>query len=108
MELDGQAQYGRSMPFVAVASKDGPYEDGAYAAGWEMGSLDTQLTLVRPERLTVTVRSDNLDQAYLIAMRHGYQCSTRATTEPDWTLVTLSRAPESNEWRPVSQSVNGS
>lgn len=62
------------MPFVAVSSMGGPFDDAAYAAGWEMGSLDERL------RMLVSLGGDcpflsilraNLAQFELIAMRHG-------------------------------------
>lgn len=71
------------MPFVAVSSMGGPFDDAAYAAGWEMGSLDERLKmLVLDERLKMlvllggdcpflSILRANLAQLELIAMRHG-------------------------------------
>lgn len=88
------------MPFVVVHSKDGPYEDQAYAAGWEAGRLDATLTLTAHVRRGVgvaafdaTVRTDNLPQIDLIAMAHDL--STTVLSEGDgWTqLVMVSADP---------------
>lgn len=83
------------MPFVTVRSAGGPYEDDAYAAGWEMGALDRDLAsgdIVHDER---TVRVTCLAQADLIAMRHGYSLTvTVREHDKTWAWATFSYKPE--------------
>lgn len=83
------AEYGLVMPFVAVASKGGPYGDDAYTAGYEMGILDATLA-AKPREHQVTIHTTNKQQADLIAMRRGYRCSAVAAFEfPEWTFATF-------------------
>lgn len=77
------------MPFVTVTSKGGPHEDEAYVAGWEMGQLDTILELVKPEIRHQPVKTANLAQADLIAMRHNYTLKTDGVYAVEWTQITL-------------------
>jgi hypothetical protein len=82
--------YSLVMPFVPVASNGGPYDDLAYAAGWEMGALDAALRLKGPVTTTLAVRAANGAQAELIAMRHGYR--TRIAPHDDhWSMLWLHR-----------------
>lgn len=84
------------MPFVTVASQGGPYDDDAYVAGYEMGQLDAALA-AGPDELAATVRSENAIQADLIAMRHGYACTTEVyAPSPEWSIVSFAPA-ESRE-----------
>lgn len=62
------------LPFVVVESVGGPFDDLAYTAGWEMGALDARLAAAKHHGLgcpTVTIRRENVEQAELLAMRHG-------------------------------------
>lgn len=61
------------MPFVTVATQGGPHEDGAYAAGWEMGALDAELEYAAPAVVERTIHATNDAQADLVAMKHGYR-----------------------------------
>lgn len=82
--------YGMVMPFVTVTSKGGPHDDDSYVAGWEMGALDAELK-VSTWPLTRTVRTENLPQVDLIAMRYGYTTDWyTAETAPEWSVVLLS------------------
>lgn len=86
------AEYGLVMPFVAVTSKGGIYDDDAYTAGWEMGQLYTRLERRGDAVLRVTIHSANAEQADLVAMRHGYRCDVERSEEcPDWTFATFTR-----------------
>lgn len=80
------------LPFVAVHSVGGPYDDLAYAAGWEMGALNVELRHVHPPSAVVMVRAANGAQAELIAMRHGY-VAHQVPYDDHWTKVTLRLAP---------------
>lgn len=72
MSEDGE--YSLVMPFVVVNSVSGPFDDDAYAAGWEMGKLDERLSAAVHHALgcpTVVILRQNLPQAELVAMKHG-------------------------------------
>lgn len=68
-----------AIPFVTVASKGGPHDDDAYAAGWEMGCLHAQLRAITGQaavglvgaRLEAVIRRSNAEQADLLAMDCG-------------------------------------
>lgn len=76
------------MPFVAVATKGGPYDDEAYAAGYEMGRLDVTLERLAGANadpiLITTIQADNREQADLIAMRHGFIAETALADVDGW------------------------
>lgn len=84
--------YELTMPFVAVRSAGGPYDDLAYAAGWELGALNSELGRARPPSVSVMVRAANGAQAELVAMRHGY-IAHQAPYDDHWTTLTLRRVP---------------
>lgn len=64
---DEEQGYGLVMPFVSVASKGGPYDDDAYAAGWAMGALDAKLgAIMRP--------------------KHGYRLERSPSEDDEWTF----------------------
>lgn len=73
------------MPFLPVASKGGPFDDQAFTAGYEMGLLDALLghayTFGRVHR---TLRSENREQADLLAMRHGWHATFVDTEVEGW------------------------
>lgn len=81
------------MPFVAVASVGGPYDDDAYVAGYEMGQLDVTLATVDPRqvRLPQVFRTPNVRQVDLIAMKHGWKAIEVEHSEGDWTTCLLVR-----------------
>jgi hypothetical protein len=78
------------MPFVVVASRGGRWDDEAYCAGYEMGTLNAALAQ-RPARLLMTLQDGNQDQADLVAMRHGYRC-TVAGHDDQWVHMQFVRA----------------
>jgi hypothetical protein len=81
------------MPFVVVQSVNGPWDDDAYAAGWEMGALDIRLRMASEADAVihaVTIRDWNLPQLELVAMKHGVlvgEVLDRDTT--GWLIVEL-------------------
>ena len=83
--------YALIMPFVVCQSKGGPYEDDAYAAGWEAATIDANLANWRrlglsPIRTPLTVRTDNMRQIDLVAMHRGYE--VEVISEADgWTKI---------------------
>lgn len=85
-----ETEYGMVMPLVSVASKGGPYDDQAYAAGWEMGQLDTELK-ADYGRYETTIRTANAGQVDLIAMHRGYLCQTAPTQFEEWTYAVFTK-----------------
>jgi hypothetical protein len=79
------------MPFVVVASEGGPYDDEAFTAGWEMGSLDATLRYNRAHFLRLPLRTASMDQVDLIAMKHGYTIRHHVMPEDEWTEVEFTR-----------------
>jgi hypothetical protein len=82
------------MPFVAVASHGGPFDDVSYAAGFEAGMLDAllghALTKMACDRIERTILQANTLQADLIAMRHGWAMVCRPWDDT-WTEVVFTR-----------------
>jgi hypothetical protein len=85
-----EPSYGLLMPFVTVTSKGGPHDDESYTAGWEMGALDSWLANGGTAVHSQVIRSDNRDQADLIAMRHGYRMTAGVETD-GWLNVIFTR-----------------
>lgn len=90
-EDDGMALV---MPFVVVKSEGGPYDDDAFTAGYECGLIDQALTVAvacNAETLFRTVRTANLPQLDLIAMRHGFtaKAETNEYGNAEWSDVTF-------------------
>lgn len=86
MSGEEEVTYGLVMPFVAVQSNGGPFDDLAYSAGYEMGLLDALLgdtyTFGDQPR---TIRAANREQADLLAMRHGWRMTvTEYPGAPEW------------------------
>lgn len=78
------------MPFVLCRSAGGPYDDAAFTAGYECGLVDQALTIaaaIGETRVKRTVRTDNLPQLDLIAMRHGFAILARDSEITEWTDV---------------------
>lgn len=84
------------MPFVSVSSVGGPYDDDAFAAGWQCGLIAANLEVA--ERLNVTeltwpfFRTALAKQVDLIAMRHGFVATIGASEEyPEWGVLIVTR-----------------
>jgi hypothetical protein len=85
------------MPFVAVASVGGPYDDLAYAAGWEMGALNATLAGRDATVMHATIKTGNFDQADLVAMNNGYRIAYfRGDPESGSVRITLTRVVEAS------------
>lgn len=90
------------IPFVVVRSVGGQYDDDAYAAGWEMGSLDAALdaaTLSPWDYQTVrrTIRIANVAQAHAVARAHKLTAHVVETTDPatdGWCVVEFQAAQD--------------
>lgn len=93
--------FGMVMPFLPVVSKGGPYEDDAYAAGWECGQIATLLEyssevpgeLDLDQRLKLPVRTANVEQLDLVAMSHGFVIDQQEPWEDgsEWTFVRFTK-----------------
>ncbi len=90
-QADEPQGYDLVMPFVNVASKGGPYDDSAYCAGWAMGALDVRLATLALVSLSETVRTADLDQADLVAMKNGYAMQRHESEVEGWTYVEFTR-----------------
>ena len=95
------SEFDLAMPFVNVTSRGGKFDDDAYVAGFEMGCFEARCKLAVPFEafpIHATIHRDNLDQADLIAMRHGLTLSEKeldpdiydADTFAGWAIVTVS------------------
>ena len=89
-------QHGLVMPFVVVASHGGPYDDEAFVAGWECGSLDMALRVLAPTGAVLRrwVKPALIEQLDLIAMKHG-------------RALYLGDIDDSGEWRYVEIDIPG-
>ncbi len=94
-----EPEYGLVMPFVAVRSKGGPYDDEAYCAGYEMGRLDAILDRDDPHVEPLTILADNREQADLIAMRHGYIAEVTESDVVGWAHLRVSLPLEASDGR---------
>lgn len=83
-------EWGLVVPFTVVTSVGGPYDDPSYVAGYEAGVLDARLEHEKPPLVEATVRTDNLPQIDLVAMRRGYLIDERIDAA-EWTMVRLMR-----------------
>lgn len=103
--------YGLIMPFVVCRSKDGPYEDDSFVAGYQAGRADSALAAiaaVEGDGLTLTTYPDLVPQLELIAMRHGFHHTEtkKVLADPDdpesvmdsWVTWSCSR------WAPAEET----
>lgn len=79
------------MPFVTIASKNGPHDDASYVAGWEMGALYAELEHSLTPQLNRVIHTSNAAQADLIAMHHGYIAEIEPTGHDGWSTLRLTR-----------------
>jgi hypothetical protein len=91
--MNDEVEFGLVMPFLVCQSKGGPYDDAAYVAGYEAGTLDMALALSPPlpgSRLNegVPYHADNMPQIDLIAMRHNVTIETEDVGD-GWVSVTF-------------------
>lgn len=84
------------MPFVVVESAGGPYNDEAFVAGWQMGSLDRDLLTMDPRSQSVVIPmySSCAAQVDLIAMKHGFTVTVLGNLDEQWATFRIERAPE--------------
>jgi hypothetical protein len=90
-------------PFTCVTSVGGPYDDQAFAAGVQLGSISGALRvgeIAGATRFNFTVPTTLVDQLELVGMAYGYPVMLRsavvATDEheamPEWTFVEFQAA----------------
>lgn len=86
----GEAHYDLVMPFIACQSNGGPYDDDAYAAGWELGRMAEELERAQENDwrsiIATTIHSANVAQADLLAMRHGFHVTVESQDD-EWASV---------------------
>lgn len=83
--------YDMVMPFLPVQSKGGPYEDGAFVAGYQMGLLDAQLS-GRSFDQGQAIYVENREQADLLAMRYGYTAEFTDEEVQGWVGMNIRKA----------------
>jgi hypothetical protein len=85
------------MPFVVCASQGGPYDDDAFVAGFQAGSLYKTLAAIAAVEATgvieVPVRTALLPQLDLIAMKFGFTTEAVPAESPDWSMWSAVRVP---------------
>ena len=93
-ELDRPEEegYGLLYPFTCVTSVGGPYDDGAFTAGVQVGQIDKALEVALAagaDRFRATVRTDLVQQLDLAGMARGWPVmrSTTSLDYPEWTFV---------------------
>jgi len=96
------------MPLVVVTSKGGPFDDNAYAAGWEAGAfMETLRALARAGlpasdiKLHMPVRAANVPQLDLIAMDAGWAMQTDPADDGFWVYVTLTEMSDADPSPPA-------
>lgn len=86
-------EFGLVMPFVACETNGGSYDDRAFVAGYECGSIDATLRAIAPMagQFARFVSPDLVRQLDLIAMQHNYVTLVEVQeTTDEWVLVTFS------------------
>jgi len=101
-EPGGTAEFGLVMPFVVVTSKGGPYQDDAFVAGFQCGTIAASLELAMPlnvDRLFWPIfRTALAPQIDLLAMRFGFHHVEVVSSEewPEWATLTITREAPSD------------
>lgn len=95
---DGEHAMELVMPFTCVTSVGGPYDDRAFAAGFQAGQIDRSLAAIAAVEgqgmYDITVRTDLAPQLDLIAMRHGFTTDAEQDAAwPEWSRWTAVRSP---------------
>lgn len=91
--------YGLMMRIAVTDAGGSPYEDVSWSAGYEMGALNGVLSH-HPREYRAIIRTDNVPQADLIAMKYGYRFSQEVTIVATRTLVSFERSGEAQEPTP--------
>lgn len=90
--------YGLILPFVVCASVGGPYDDAAFVAGWECGSIDAALKNAEGTVASFQWQVHPLlvPQIDLVAMHRGFRISKKEPWDehPDeWVLLSITNLP---------------
>lgn len=91
MTDEHETEYDLVMPFVCVKSKGGPYEDGAFAAGYQAGLLDAAASRGDELIIPFITYSHMVVQFDLIAMRNGYRLNI-TSDDGEWVNGELVKA----------------
>jgi hypothetical protein len=82
------------MPFTVVQSAGGPYHDDSFVAGFNLSTIDAELTMCShlPSGVKAVpgpryIRRECVEQLDLLAMRHGYTTSSDDEGTGDWLWV---------------------
>ena len=98
MVMSDDVTYELSMPFVVVTSVGGPYDDDAYAAGWEAKTIQIQLVGLAeqsgPLIMVASVLIENQSQIDLVAMQEGWTV-TFEYADAYWVTATFQREGKS-------------
>lgn len=84
------------MPFVVCQSRGGPYDDQAFVAGFECGSIMARLEIEKPNMLQASVHNENVRQFDLIAMHAGYAMAAAEFDQAlyeGWSRIEFRRIP---------------
>jgi hypothetical protein len=87
----GKADFGLVLPFLAVKSKDGPYDDLPFVAGYQAGKIDGLLSAKQYKSLEVYSYSNLIKQIDLIAMRHNYSIEI-LSDDNMWALLRFTKS----------------
>jgi hypothetical protein len=93
---EDEEEYGLIIPFVAVQSKGGPYEDASFTAGFSCGSIDATLRHAKAMNVAMEIRfpfvyAELSQQLDLIAMNHGFVTQMFPTEDEHWAVATFRR-----------------
>lgn len=79
-----------SMPFVCVESVGGPYHDGSFVAGFQLGEISEALRTRMIAATTYLILTPLQRQADLIGMKFGYT-SDILIEDDEWTQIGFTR-----------------
>lgn len=95
-EFEGDYSAELLMPFVVCASHGGPFDDVAFCAGYECGTIAARLEIEQPAVLQASVRTANVPQFDLIAMHTGYAIAAAEFDQAlfeGWSRIEFRRIP---------------
>src|SRR5262245_3722500 len=80
------------LPLVLCRSRGGPFDDEAFRSGWRLGDIGSVLSRFGVSALADSIRPWERLQADLLAMAYGYTMTVEPSGDPEWLLVTFTRA----------------
>lgn len=86
-EEDG---YALAVPFVVCTSNGGPYDDDAFVAGFQAGTVDQSLKSIAAaggDGAVFTVRTDLVKQLELLAMYRGFPKIEATEIDEEWSTI---------------------